>query len=186
VLQVFREWLAQSELFLAGGWVLVAILCISSVMWMLILERYVFFFRTRPRLVRQIFEQWQGARTSEAEVNERIRVGLTNQFRGRLSSWVSTIQVLTAILPLLGLLGTVIGMIKTFEVMTAFGSGNVRGMAEGISQALITTMAGLITALAGMYFASDLDNRIDRETEHLSQVLNTDTGAEPAAKEVQA
>ncbi|CAE7314307.1 exbD2 [Symbiodinium pilosum] len=85
-------------------------------------------------------------------------------------------RVLTAILPLLGLLGTVIGMIKTFEVMTAFGSGNVRGMAEGISQALITTMAGLMTALAGMYFASDLDNRIDRETEHLSQVLNTEGG----------
>ena len=182
---MFSEWFAKSELFVAGGWVLVAILCISSVMWMLILERYMFFFRTRPRLVRQIFEQWQDVRTSEAEVNERIRTGLTNQFRGRLSSWVSTIQVLTAILPLLGLLGTVIGMIKTFEVMTAFGSGNVRGMAEGISQALITTMAGLMTALAGMYFASDLDSRIHRETEHLSQVLNTDTGADPESQEVQ-
>ena len=74
-------------------------------------------------------------------------------------------------LPLLGLLGTVGGMIQTFEVMTVFGSGNVRGMADGISQALITTMAGLMTALAGMYFAGDLNSRITRETERLREHL---------------
>jgi len=84
-----------------------------------------------------------------------------------------TIEVITAVLPLLGLLGTVGGMIQTFEVMTVFGTGNVRGMADGISQALITTMAGLMTALAGMYFAGDLHSRIERETERLREHLIT-------------
>ncbi len=170
------DWLEQSDLFIAGGWVLLAILVISLVMWFLILERYLFYFVGRPRLVRDIVVKWQRQRTRVPEVDDRLREGLTNQFRGQLASWVGTIQVITAILPLLGLLGTVVGMIKTFEVMTVFGTGNVRGMADGISQALITTMVGLMTALAGMYFANDLEQRIRRETEHLTEVLNVEPG----------
>jgi len=69
------------------------------------------------------------------------------------------LQALVAILPLLGLLGTVSGMIKVFEVITIFGTGNTRGMAAGISEALVTTMAGLFTALSGLYFVSDLERR---------------------------
>ncbi len=166
------DWLEQSDLFIAGGWVLVAILAISVLMWLLILERYLFFFQARPSLVRETVEQWQRQQTRVPAIDDRLRVGLTNQFRGQLASWVGTIQVITAILPMLGLLGTVVGMIKTFEVMTVFGTGNVRGMADGISQALITTMVGLMTALAGMYFASDLTQRIRRETDHLRAMLN--------------
>lgn len=173
---MLSDWWANSELFNAGGWVLIAILLLSTLMWVLILERYWFFYRQRPRLVQDIVLRWQAVRADDSDVVVRIRRGLTHEFHGSLSNWVGTIQVLTAVLPLLGLLGTVVGMIKTFEVMTVFGTGNVRGMAEGISQALITTMAGLITALAGMYFAGDLQTRITSETEHLRQMLNLDTG----------
>lgn len=173
---MFSDWLVNSELFAAGGWVLAAILLLSTLMWALILERYWFFHQQRPRLVQDIVQRWQAVNNNDSDVSVRIRHGLTNEFHGCLSSWVGTIQVITAILPLLGLLGTVVGMIKTFEVMTVFGTGNVRGMAEGISQALITTMAGLITALAGMYFAGDLQTRIAAETEHLRQMLNVDPG----------
>jgi biopolymer transport protein ExbB len=62
-------------------------------------------------------------------------------------------------------------MITTFEVMTVFGTGNIRGMADGISQALVTTMAGLLAALSGLYFANDLEQRIDSQTNHLSEHL---------------
>ncbi len=165
------EWFANSELFLAGGWVMVAILALSVVMWILILDRYYCFFRVRPRLVAEVARTWSSRPSSEPQVNRRLREALAASFNGRLSSFMVTIHVITAVLPLLGLLGTVTGMIKTFEVMTSFGTGNVRGMAEGISQALITTMAGLMTALAGMYFAGDLTQRIRRETELLRQHL---------------
>ena len=173
------DWLVNSELFAAGGWVLLIILLLSTVMWVLILERYWFFYFTRPQLVHSIVARWHALQNKDSNVAVRIREGFTQQFRGDMSDWVGTIQVITAILPLLGLLGTVIGMIKTFEVMTAFGTGNVRGMAEGISQALITTMAGLITALAGMYFAGDLHSRIERETEHLRAILTLDPESLP-------
>lgn len=165
------DWAQSSSLLLAGGWVMVAILALSVLMWVLILDRYLFFFRRRGELVRDAVTTWNNATGASPQLNRRLRASLTAAFHSRLGSWLITIQVITAVLPLLGLLGTVGGMIQTFEVMTVFGTGNVRGMADGISQALITTMAGLMTALAGMYFAGDLSSRIDRETERLREHL---------------
>lgn len=167
-----EDLLADSDLFLAGGWVMVAILGLSLVMWALILDRYLCFWRERRRLVRETIERWARGHSADQLSNHRLREALRENFRERLAARVGVIQVITAILPLLGLLGTVTGMIRTFEVMTAFGTGNVRGMADGISQALITTMAGLMTALAGMYFAGDLRERIDRDTDRLAGQLD--------------
>ena len=78
-----------------------------------------------------------------------------------LERHLQTLAVLGAVAPLLGLLGTVSGMIKVFEVITVFGTGNTRGRASGISEALVTTMAGLFTALSGLYFVSDLESRAE-------------------------
>lgn len=168
---MLAELFYDSEL-IAGGWVMAAILGLSTVMWVLILDRYLFLWRQEKPLTQKTVSEWNAKKSHNQLVNHRLRLGLTASFHSKLSMWIGTIQVITAILPLLGLLGTVSGMIKTFEVMTVFGSGNVRGMAEGISQALITTMAGLLTALTGMYFASDLKGRFDRETEHLAKKLD--------------
>jgi biopolymer transport protein ExbB len=74
-------------------------------------------------------------------------------------------------LPMLGLLGTVSGMIQTFDVMTVFGTGNARGMAGGISVALITTMGGLLTALSGLYFSTQLTQRAEREVDKVADAL---------------
>lgn len=179
--EMLEDWVQSSSLFLAGGWVMVAILSLSVLMWALILDRYLFFFRHRGDLVRDAVTAWSAAINTSPQVSRRLRAALTESFHGRLGSYMITIQVITAVLPLLGLLGTVGGMIKTFEVMTIFGTGNVRGMAEGISQALITTMAGLMTALAGMYFAGDLSTRIERETELLREHLIKRPVAEPGS-----
>lgn len=170
---MFSEWVQSSSLLLAGGWVMVAILGLSVLMWVLILDRYVFFYLRRGELIRDAVAIWSGATGASPQLNRRLRESLTASFQARLGNWMISIQVITAVLPLLGLLGTVGGMIQTFEVMTVFGTGNVRGMADGISQALITTMAGLMTALAGMYFSGDLTSRIDRETERLREHLIT-------------
>ena len=171
-----EELAADSDLLLAGGWVMVAILALSILMWALILDRYLCLWRQRGALVRESIARWERGHSADQIANHRLRVALREAFRERLGARISVIQVITAILPLLGLLGTVTGMIRTFDVMTAFGTGNVRGMADGISQALITTMAGLMTALAGMYFAGDLHERIERDTDHLSGRLD---GAAP-------
>ncbi len=64
-----------------------------------------------------------------------------------LEKWQGWIKVLAAVAPLLGLLGTVVGMIVTFQAITLFGTGDPRLMADGISQALVTTVLGLTVAI---------------------------------------
>ncbi len=76
-----------------------------------------------------------------------------------LDRHLAAIRVLSAVAPLLGLLGTVVGMMHTFEVITVFGTGNARAMAAGISVALITTQTGLMVAIPGLYMAGWLTRR---------------------------
>ena len=71
----------------------------------------------------------------------------------------SAINILAGVAPLLGLLGTVIGMIVTFDVITRFGTGNVRALAGGISEALITTQTGLLVSIPGLYMSGFLSQR---------------------------
>jgi biopolymer transport protein ExbB len=149
-----------STLFEQGGITLWFILFASILLWILILERYWFHWRELPGLRKQILEKWQAERPSVPEglIVRRIDA-LVGDLYAEVSRNVQALQALTSILPLLGLYGTVSGMIKVFETITMFGSGNTRGMAAGISEALVTTMGGLFTALSGIYFVSDLERR---------------------------
>ena len=106
------------------------------------------------------------------EINEIISDGsldqekLENKIEAVLSNVepvyeknLSTVKLLAAVAPLLGLLGTVIGMIETFQAITLFGTGDPKLMADGISQALVTTMLGLITAVPLLFMHNQLDTR---------------------------
>ena len=166
------EQLQQLQsLFNAGGTVLWVIALATLLMWALILERYWFLLRQLPPMRDEYLRIWQERPQIDSDARERIKESLLNRFESSTSHSVESINMLTAVLPLLGLLGTVTGMIKIFEIMTVFGTGNVRGMAEGISEALITTMAGLVTALSGVYFASHLQSKVRQERTHLSGLL---------------
>ncbi len=76
-----------------------------------------------------------------------------------------------AILPLLGLLGTVTGMIQVFNVMAVVGTSNARLMAGGVSAATIPTMAGLVAALSGLYLAVYLQRRANKATHVITDIL---------------
>jgi biopolymer transport protein ExbB len=86
------------------------------------------------------------------------------------NKYLAVIGVLAAIAPLLGLLGTVTGMIATFDIIAVFGTGNVRAMAGGISQALITTQTGLLVAIPGLYMFSFLTRKADKLKQRISSV----------------
>jgi len=151
----------MAALFEQGGVTLWAILFASILLWILIIERYWAHLRELPGRRAELFEEWKNRRAmGEYQSFTRIQA-LVGDLRAEASRNLPALNALTTILPLLGLLGTVSGMIKVFDVITVFGSGNTRGMAFGISEALVTTMAGLFTALAGLYFVSDLESRAE-------------------------
>jgi len=161
----FLESLDLVELFNFGGGLLWVIAFLSTIMWLLILERYYFFWFQASGYQGALMARWQQHHPEDDHGRERLLEGLVNLFTEQAQRGLLVVNTMTAVLPLVGLLGTVNGMIKIFEVMTLFGTGNARGMASGISEALVTTMAGLLTSLSGIYFAHNLKDRAMHEAE---------------------
>ncbi|MCG8379742.1 MAG: MotA/TolQ/ExbB proton channel family protein [Proteobacteria bacterium] len=147
------------DFFSKGGPVLTGVFVLSLLLWMLILERYYFLYKVYPKHLETIVQQWQRRREQSSWYALKIRDGLLTELSIALKHNLIPIQTLTGILPLLGLLGTVTGMITIFEVLNVFGTGNARGMADGISRALLPTTAGLVTSIIGIYFSADLNKR---------------------------
>ena len=98
-------------------------------------------------------------RSNERELDRYILDETVKKLNRRLTDYLALIGVLVAIAPLLGLLGTVTGMIAPFDVLAVFGTGNAKAMAGGISEALIATQTGLLVAIPGLYMKGFLDRR---------------------------
>lgn len=157
-----------------GGPVLYAILLVCVLLWSLILER-LWFFRRDLRHVRDaVVNEWQARTEHSSWYARKIRETLLSQHKQISQRYLSSIAILIAVCPLLGLLGTVTGMIHVFDVLAVTGTGNARAMAAGISKATIPTMAGLFVALTGIYFRTRFQRLSDRAVEELADRLSTD------------
>jgi biopolymer transport protein ExbB len=168
-------------LFERGGAVLWVILAMSVLMWALILDRYIHYFFAMPSHRTRLLQRWRQDRGDGRPSTPRIKAMMA-AFSAPMHRFLLPIHTLANIMPLLGLLGTISGMIKVFEVITVFGAGNARGMAAGISEALITTMAGLVTALSGLYFCVNLRSLAERASEHFALRLNQEAHARGGSK----
>ena len=172
-------WLADAleairDFMSLDGPVLRAIAVVIFIMWVLIVERVVFFRSSMKRMSREIHDNWESRPERQSWNAKQIRELLISQFSEVTNRGLAVIQTLIALCPLLGLLGTVTGMIKVFEVMAASGSGNVRAMAAGVSQATVPTMAGMVGALSGVLLITLLTRRATREVEFLEDSLTMD------------
>lgn len=155
----------------AGGDVLKLIFAVTLAMWTLILERTWFFRLQYPKQAQAILDGWR-ARTDQMSWRaHQIRDLMISEASMDLNKSLQMIQTLVAICPLLGLLGTVTGMIEVFDVMAAAGNSNPRAMASGVTKATIPTMSGLLAALSGLYFSVQLKRYAQKETDKLSEAL---------------
>lgn len=157
-----------------GGPVLRWIAISIFVMWTLIVERLIYFRTNMRTIAADTREQWESRTERKSWHAHQIREGMISRFSMATNRGIPMIQTLVALCPLLGLLGTVTGMIKVFEVMAVSGSGNVRAMAAGVSQATVPTMAGMVGALSGVLLVTLLTRRAEREVEFLSDSLTMD------------
>lgn len=157
-----------------GGDVLVVIGFTIFLMWMLILER-VWFFQIQYRANRRnTLMQWQGRTERKSWYSQQIRQALISRNKQSLTTTLPLIQTLISICPLLGLLGTVTGMIEVFTSISYVGTGNARVMASGVSKATIPTMAGMVGALSGLFAITYLKRFAQRESELIEDRLTTD------------
>lgn len=153
-----------------GGQVIVVIAWVIFVMWTMIIERVCYLRTEHPHRVREAIAKLVARPDHGTWAFEAIRSGVISRLGQRLRSGIPVIQTLAAICPLLGLLGTVTGMIVIFDVMAAMGNSSPRAVASGVAQATMTTMAGMVGALSGVFPATFLA----REAAHQINTLHND------------
>jgi biopolymer transport protein ExbB len=157
-----------------GGPVLVVIAWTIFIMWALILER-IWFLRSRlGRLTSAALATWRARPEHQSWEALRIRELLISNVKMAANARLPMIQTLVALCPLLGLLGTVTGMIQVFDAMAAVGTGNARAMASGVSMATVPTMAGMVGALSGVLLVSILNGWARRRVELFHDHMFTD------------
>jgi biopolymer transport protein ExbB len=178
------------ELIVAGGWVMVPILGCSVIAAVIVVERFLALRPERvvpSGLLSQVWHWVHAQGINRERLNELressplgqiLATALGNIDHGRevmkdsveetatqvihsLERFVGVLGTITSIAPLLGLLGTVLGMIETFSAIMLHGSGNAALLAGGISKALITTAAGLIVAIPALVCHRFFERRID-------------------------
>ncbi len=178
------------ELIRAGGWLMVPIIACSILALAIVIERLLTLRRSRvvPRgLLAQVWELVRNGQMTperlqvlkqESPLGSIIVAGLNNSRHGReimkesiqeaasvvvheLERFLNSLGTIAAIAPLLGLLGTVIGMIKVFTEIMMQGTGNANVLAGGISEALITTAAGLSVAIPALVLHRYFQRKVD-------------------------
>jgi len=157
-----------------GGDVLLLIGVLTFVMWGLIFERLVYLYTRHRKMVKLALGAWE-ARVERRSWNaHQIREQLVSVVSQGLERNLPMIKSLVALCPLMGLLGTVTGMIEVFEVMAISGSGNPRSMAAGVSKATVPTMAGMVAALSGLFMSAWLQRKAERERALIGEHMTMD------------
>jgi len=154
-----------------GGDVLYIIAGLLMFMWALIIERLVYLRIGHKRLAATAQQLWERRDDHKSWNAHQIRLRLVSQVSAKLEKNIPMIQTCVALCPLLGLLGTVTGMIQVFEVMAISGSSSPRSMAAGVSAATIPTMAGMVAALSGVAMGTYLQRKVSRERALLADHL---------------
>ena len=196
------------ELVTAGGWLMLPIILASVAAGGICIERYVALNHSKiapPHLLATVWKQLKGeglnaeqlkALRQSSALGRILAAGLSNANQGRdvmkesiqeaashviheLERYLNTLGTIAAVSPLLGLLGTVMGMIKVFAEIMAQGTGNASVLAGGISEALVTTAAGLAVAIPSLvmhrYFVGRIDSivvELEQETIKLVDALH--------------
>jgi len=179
------------ELVQSGGWLMLPILLCSVMSLAIIGERFWSLQKKRICPSDLVSTIWQWAKNKQLDANRIatlrsnsplgriLAAGLVNQYHDReimkesieetgrhvvmeLERYLNTLGTIASISPLLGLLGTVIGMIKVFTAITTAGVGNPAVLAGGISEALITTAAGLSVAIPTLMFYRFFRGKVER------------------------
>lgn len=199
------------DLLVAGGWVMPLIVACSVVALSISIERYLALDRSKVAPPHLLATVWRDLKQGELNTQKLAQLrtnsplgailaaGIANRGQGRdvmkesiseaashvvhdLEKYLNSLGTVAAISPLLGLLGTVVGMIDVFTQITTVGTGNANALAGGISEALLTTAAGLIVAIPALvmhrYYTGLIDTIVvDLEREAIKLVDAIHNGA---------
>jgi biopolymer transport protein ExbB len=156
-----------------GGPVLLVIMAATFVMWALILERLFYFRFAHKQLAAEAVSAWRSRSDRKSKLAHWVRDKLVSEVRAKAEQNVQLTKAMVALAPLLGLLGTVTGMVAVFDIMAITAGADAKAMSAGVSRATIPTMAGMVASLSGILFTSGMDRRVNRSIQQLEDSMET-------------
>ena len=157
------------ELFVRGGPVLYLLFLLSGLIFYLLVDKYVFiFFKSKNFLISSV-DDFSNEYSPNNTDYRFIQNTLISSVKREANKNIKILDGFIGMCPMIGLLGTVYGMIEVFEVLSFLGTGNPRAMSSGVAMATIPTMSGMVITVFGLYFRQDLISRI----ESISVLLNS-------------
>lgn len=166
--RILAPYAAVSALVDEGGPFVFWIFLCGLVLWTLILERAWFFSRVLPREAAAMLAAWDARSERRSWCARQIRQAMISRLNAAMTAGFPLLKTLVPLAPLLGLVGTVGGMLEVFDSMAMRGSADARTMASGVSHAMICTMTGLAVSITGLYPVYYFQSRARRETELLA------------------
>jgi len=168
----FPPLLELALFFELGGPVLILISIVGLIMWVLVFERFVFLLTVSANLRHSVIHRWKSIESPSSWTAHQLKNCWLSEYSQQLNSHLILIRTCIAVSPLLGLLGTVTGMIEVFDVMSSSGLGDTRAMADGISKATIPTMAGMVISLSGYMVITFIQQKITSDKQALYEQLS--------------
>jgi biopolymer transport protein ExbB len=154
-----------------GGPFVLAIFVCCVVLWTLVLERSWYFSRILPREIEAAVAAWKARSDHRSWCARQIRDMTISRLNAAMNANSPLLAVLVPLSPLLGLIGTVAGMLEVFDSMALKGSADARAMASGVSHAMLCTLTGLAVSISGIYPVFYFRSRTRRETELIADRL---------------
>ena len=161
------------DFFDRGGPVILILFLVAIVMITLLVERTIFFLNDLKKLSDDRVNEIKTCPSDNKWVKNKVKVRNISILNSESSKNLLMIQGLIALCPLLGLLGTVTGMIEVFDIMAITGTGNARAMASGIARATLPTMTGLFISIVGLYLLTAIKSSIDKATLEVKHTIET-------------
>lgn len=157
-----------------GGWVMYLIAAVTLCMWILVFERALFFKGALKADVQNSLSRWEARAERKSWNAQQIRTAMISRMNEKIDVNMDMIVALVAICPLMGLLGTVTGMIDVFGVLAFTGGSDAKSMAGGVSKATIPTMAGMVAAISGVFANTYLQRTASDEKSLFADHLTMD------------
>ncbi|MBK8198958.1 MAG: MotA/TolQ/ExbB proton channel family protein [Acidobacteria bacterium] len=157
-----------------GGPVLLVIMAATFVMWALILERLFYFRFAHKQIAAEAIAEWRSRSDRKSKLAHWVRSKLVSEVRAKAEQNVQLTKAMVALAPLLGLLGTVTGMVAVFDIMAITAGADAKAMSAGVSRATIPTMAGMVASLSGILFTSGMDRRVNRSVQQVEDSMEID------------
>ncbi len=172
-LYTLAPWLL--ELVELGGSIVLILIVLAMCLWALIIERILFYQFTFPKLLQLERKNWLARPERNSWSAQKQRHRSIGKLRSQLSLRLPLIQTMVKICPLLGLLGTVLGMLEVFDAVATLGSNNPRATASGVSKATLSTLMGMVVAISGLLVSGYLARRAGAQQETLAENFRLET-----------